>query len=411
MKKIAFSLATLFLSSSALAALPNGVEDFQVNMPLFKGGFVFGAGGIYIRANTPDLQYAVEFDSPARNSGRFFDVVPGYKFGYELSLGYQIPCSGNDFKLHYLQFDEKSTEHIGSNENFIASMIAPTTLSFPDEFGTFSSGGVSVDLLLIPATTLPVNFTVSQASAGDAFRQDVLDLEFGQSINVDNFIRIRLHAGLRDARIRHRQSATYIYNTTLTVENSIDGGGIGDPLTTTVTLTGDQLAQTVKDSSHFVGLGPRVGIDGSFHLGAGFGLVGKLSTALLVGNLSTATSEEFSGNSNFTVTDVTITGLNPGVTLTSLTVPVGTVLPINETLENLSVNDPSSTRIIPNIEAKMALDYSFSIRGCSTGELELGYYVTHYFNAVDRIPILDVTQTNTLDADFRGPYLSLTITL
>jgi hypothetical protein len=413
MKKLACLLALLSLTSPVCAAVLNGIDDFQVNVPLFKGGFELGIAALYLQATAPELDYAVSFDSRTFEDGFLRDVQPKFKFGYNVFVGYEIPCSGNDFRLSYLNFDEKDSEHNALNApGFIASEIDSTTLLVPAEIGTVEQGGVIVPgVVLVPGTLLPVDFKVSQASAGDTFRQSNLDLEFGQSINVDNLARVRLYAGLRKARVTHRLNATYIYNTTLTEEATVFVPELEQEITTTITLVGNQLAQIIKDSSHFDGLGPKIGMQGTFFLGGGVGMVANISTSLLVGSIDSAVSQEFAGNSNFTVTSVTADGttLDP-VTLSDLTLPVGSVLVADGSLNEVLITHPDSTIIVPNFEARIALNYTYPIKYCKAVDFELGYYINHYFNAVARPTLFDI-DTRNMDADFKGPYFAINVTL
>lgn len=413
MKKLACLLALLTLTSPVSAAMLNGIDDFQVNVPLFKGGFELGVAALYLKATAPELDYAVSFDSRNFDDGRLRDVQPKLKFGYNVFVGYEIPCSGHDIRLSYLNFDEKDSEHNALNApGFIATMLDPTTILVPAEIGTVTQGGVVVPgVVLAPETLLPVDFKISQASAGDTFRQNNLDLEFGQSINVDNLARVRLYAGLRKARVVHRLNATYIYNTTLTEEATVFVPALEQDITTTITLVNNQLAQILKDSSHFDGLGPKVGMQGTFFLGGGVGMVANLSASLLVGTIDSAVSQEFSGNSDFTVTSITAEGttLDP-VTLTDLSVPVGSVLPADDSLIQVLITHPDRPIIVPNFEARIALNYTYPIKYCKAVDFELGYYVNHYFNAVARPTLFNIDVRN-MDADFEGPYFAINVTL
>ncbi len=413
MKKLACLLALLSLSSPVSAAMLNGIDDFQVNVPLFKGGFELGIAALYLKATAPELDYAVSFDSRTFDDGRLRDVQPKFKFGYNVFVGYEFPCSGHDVRLSYLNFDEKDSEHNALNApGFIATMLDPTTILVPAEIGTVEQGGVVVPgLVLVPETLLPVNFTVSQVSAGDTFRQSNLDLEFGQSINIDNLARVRLYAGLRKARVTHRLNATYIYRTTLTEDATIFVPELEQNITTTITLVNNQLAQIIKDSSHFDGLGPKVGMQGTFFLGGGVGMVANLSASLLVGTIDSAVSQEFSGNTNFTVTSVTAEGttIDP-VTLSDLSVPVGAVLPADGILPEQLITHPDRTIVVPDFEARVALNYTYPIKYCKAVDFELGYYINHYFNGVARPTLFDINVRN-MDADFEGPYFAINVTI
>ncbi len=414
MKKLAFFLAAFFTSSTVLATLPNGIDDFQVNVPLFKGGFEFGFTALYLKATAPQLDYAVDFDSDNFQGGRLRDVEPKFKFGYQAYLGYQIPCSRNDILLTYTQFDEKDSEHVAvSAPGFIASELAPTTLDLPLITATLQlDGTIEPVVTLFPLTEVPVDFTISQASASDTFRQNVVDLDFGQWINLDNYAKARIFMGLRNAKVRHHLNVSVIYNTLVTEENTVFVPALETSVTAVATFVGDQLGQILKESSHFDGLGPRLGMEGTFYLNGGFGLKASLSGALLVGSVDSAVSEEFEGTLNFTLLDVsavaedgtpvTITNLNPP--------PINTVIPAAGNLSGTLISSPDQTRMVPNFEAKIALNYTYSLKYCQRVDIDFGYYINHYFNAVDRRSLFDARNV-TMDADFEGPYLSVSVCL
>lgn len=409
MKKLALIFAGLFCSFSILAALPNRIDDFEVNVPLFKGATEFGVSALYLKANSPELQFANDFqfdpDTDLPVAGRLHSGQPAFAFGYEVFLGYQFACTGNDIRLVYTQFDNKNTDKLALP--FEIFSISDLILSIPPEIAItidFPEFG-DADLLLVPANDVPIS--ASFASASTQFKEDILDLEFGQYMNIDNFVRVRFYGGLRNARVRLRQNTSFLYEPRTITE--VGTTAIADvDITTTVTLNNPGFAQNLKESSHFDGLGPRIGMNGVFHIGGNFGLVADLSAALLVGTVDSAASQEFQGSLDFTVTDVTIT---PTPVDVSLSLPEGSIVTVDSNANTVLVTNPDDVRIVPNLQGKLAINYTFPLRCCRTVDLELGYTINHYFNALDRIEILEGFDTDTIDANFEGPYLSLRMTL
>jgi hypothetical protein len=80
---------------------------------------------------------------------------------------------------------------------------------------------------------------------------------------------------------------------------------------------------------------------------------------------------------------------------------------------------PKDTRVVPNIDAKLGLGYTYQYCNCtrSTLTVEAGYQSSHYFKAVDRFAPVDIfnksilNQANSVDMSFEGPYLSVQVTL
>ena len=142
-------------------------------------------------------------------------------------------------------------------------------------------------------------------------------------------------------------------------------------------------------NSKFTGVGPRFGLDTSYHLGNCFGVVGHVAGALLVGNTKNDNSQQ-----NFALA-ITPT---PGTVFTS----------------QVNTSSDSVTRVVPALDAKLGLDYTYIFENQSMLSLEAGYQWTQYIDAVDRLSntavagvgVGAVTRT-TSSIGFDGPYLTL----
>lgn len=433
MKKIILLLIGILINFPLLAAWPTDAGEYQVNIPLLKSGFEVGARGLYVRFTEPQMDYALDYpDTILSGGGRYRSARPNHDFGYEIFLGYIYPCSGANLRLTYSEFEQQVSNNQGAN----GGILLPS-LSVPI-FSVFSPG-LNGDVLLtngVTSTTLfniplisPGNVifaspSVLQAQVKHRIRQGSLDFDAGQYINIDNFMRLRLFAGLRYSRVKNEVIATYLLVNPIgfTQQPSFVfvpdfEGVVGFETTEILTSTGS-LEDIVNQTSKFEGIGPRFGAEGSFHLGGGFGLVGGLSTALLVGRQQSSLSQVIDGEIlvNVLEQNVSVTSLTPGIfaELTGLEDSIVQFPAQILSSENYTLG--SSTRIVPNIEAKIGLNYTFPLRHCRFIDIEIGYLANYYFNAVDRLtaipPIFTVLNpVNTLDVAFSGPYLEIKATL
>ena len=197
MKKLSIGLALICstLSVSTFAALPTGASRFCVNVPSYCGGFTFGLAGLYLRPSTPELDYAMIFDicdCGGVEGGRYKSVDPKYQWGFNVNIGYVIPCTGNDINLSYTDYNENEHNRVGPTDNTtILGALAPF------DFSTNS-------------------FATSTASAKATFNYQALDLEFGQAINIGCLTRFRFFGGARYSNLDNHLDATYLGNVTLT---------------------------------------------------------------------------------------------------------------------------------------------------------------------------------------------------
>lgn len=133
---------------------------------------------------------------------------------------------------------------------------------------------------------------------------------------------------------------------------------------------------TNSGHTDFTGVGPRAGINGAFNLGKGFTLVGTFAGDLLVGSSST----EF-----------------PYVQYTG-------------TPSSGELDTENYTSIVPELDAKLGLGYLHNFNLKTSLNIEAGYQVINYFNAV-HFNALSAFFTNSIneasDVNYNGPYARL----
>ena len=355
-------LIALGLSAPAFA-------NSTVLVPSQHGGFKVGVDALYLQPTNSDLIYATNRNSfnngtfplnpPGDNTfDRNLSVDPGYDWGFYAQVGYLFPCTGNDLTVGYTYLHSHGT----------ASAVAPGA----DGLGFSGSPAIIVSPLSQLITTFlgdAILFATAQSKA--KFDLDAVDLEGGQRFTTGAYD-MRMFAGLRYAKIDHSlQTFAQV--------------PLGAPLGFRVNALDDsQIFQ-----SQFKGIGPRIGVDGRYCLNGGFGIDANLSTVLLIGRVDS----NYSAQNNFIDDD--------GVVTTT----------------NFAVANGSETRVVPVLEAKLGVDYTYILncRSKSSLTFEAGYQASNYFNAVDHVAVLTTvtdppsvaSQNTNSDVGFDGIYVGI----
>ncbi len=360
-KRLASTFIGLILSVPVFA-------NSAVLVPSQHGGLKVGIDALYLRPTNSDLGYAINSSSvpvlgflPPDSTDHNLNVDPSYDWGFYAQVGYLFPCTGNDLTVGYTYLRSDETD----------SSVAP-----PPANGTVGNPAIIALPLGGLFTTDPLFPELFLTAQGKAkFDLNAVDLEGGQRFTSGTYD-LRMFAGLRYASIDHS------LQTFAQIPFSVVQNPYGDNL---VALDGLNNYQIFK--SNFRGIGPRIGVDGRYCLCSGFGLDANVSTALLVGNVDS----HYCAQNNSIDDD--------GVVTTT----------------NFKATDGSKTRVVPVLEGKLGVDYTY-IMDCrckSALTFEVGYQVTNYFNAVDHTRVVNtsgtgfVYQNNTSDVAFDGIYLGV----
>lgn len=368
MKRFSIGLAAVGLTASlgAYAALPTDAAPFQVNIPNIAPGFEFSATGLYLRPSDSNLDYAVVVNATTTVlSNPSYDVKavdPTYNWGFGLMIGYVFPNSGNDARLAWTHLNTSDSSNIDitgyNNITTTVQLIAPL----------WSTGGTS-------GTAFDSEY--DQASGNVDYKYDAIDLDAGQFVNFGTRLQVRLFGGLRYAHLK-KELSSYIDDST-----NVDIQYL------------NQYSESTYD-----GIGPRFGVDTSYHLGHCFGFVGHIAAAMLVGTVKTDTT--------ITTPETTVSG--------------STVVFASNNVTTLNADDV--TRVVPGVDAKIGLDWSYPFGNDSVFSAELGYQVTHYVDVFDTITptqfdgapfdyagslLVDSVSRTTSGVGFDGPYLTLSV--
>ncbi len=371
MKKFPLAVAVASLTSSfgAHAALPTDAAPFQVVVPNLKGGLEATLEGALLKPSNSDMDYVL-FTSPTPNppaptNDNVQTVNPGYHFGFRVGIGYIFPNSGNDIQANWTHLHATDSSEVTAG---VTQVLIPNNLFFPTTTSTFFSNP-SAQVQATATGTIDSNY-------------DAIDLDAGQYLDIGTRLEMRLFAGLRYAIVRSDQTNDYYgFNS---VSNSD-----ASPVMENQTL-----------NSKFTGIGPRFGIDSTYHIGDCFGLVGHAAGALLVGRV----------RSNSTATNTTVPAED---------------LPI---ITNATLNSTDSKRVVPAYDLKAGLNYTKLTDNGTTVNIEAGYEWIAYIDAVDRIAIQSSAlvvddapaasaltpstfERTTSGAGYDGPYLSLNVKL
>lgn len=417
MKRYALVVALLLsIMTNSYAMFPTGAMMFDICVPSLRGGWNLGIEALDWGTASPHFDYALTYphindiDDTIFEEGRYHSVDPDSSWNFKYHLGYTFPCTGNDIILTYLNYHQRSSSHAS-----IDPWIKTVFPSLSDEWPTFGSitlihpalipvtlfiPGISLSPSGLPLIPNPTEPTVA-FSKGD-IQHNAVDLDFGQYVNVGCRTRLHWYGGVRFATIKDKLDATYNFNTAVT--GLVIPGVVADS-NATINL-GTNLTETVTQKSDYEGIGPHTGFDIGYYLGYGFGLIGNISSSLLVGEIDTLLDENLLRSTSALVTATTIP-----------TILIGTNFE-NTVAESQNFKHPRENRIVPNIDAKLGIDFSYQFckRYCnrvyhSRLTFELGYTVSHYFNAVDRVSEVaidnpELQTRHTIAAHFEGLYFA-----
>ena len=264
-KRLSLALLALGLSAPAFADTCN---PFNVTVPNQQGGFTIGADALYLQPSVPNGSYFTSVTNPVTPAGaptvtnfNISNVDPNYHWGFDVTAGYRIPCTGNDITATWTHLSQNSDSDSLLNPNFRVVNDGVTTV-----FNQSATGSLE-------------------------FKYDAVDLDVGQRVNFGDYFQFRTFAGVRWAQVEEDKSID-----TALVETATGTTPVTPFIANTVHRT---------DDSKFNGFGPQVGFDGRYCLGYGFGVDANLTTSLLIGKDDNSFRDV---NTNFASTGAFTTG-------------------------------------------------------------------------------------------------------
>lgn len=329
LKSVTLLLPLVLLSSVSMAGSPGNEMVIPSGVNLMAsdstGIWSFGIEALYMQSSD-NFQYAAITNPPTSNVFENQTVGNSTNWGGEADIGYTFAGSSRDVNLSYTHLDFDNSDSIND----------------PNSIVIISNGGSEAPLA---------------NSASDRSEQDLntVALTFGQLLQVGNRVDLHPFAGIQYTDFDDTQKPGY-------------SAAVPEQFTLNINARLD---------NDFNGVGPRFGLDGAVHLGAGFSIVGTAAGALLVGDMESKLVPTVTAN---------------GETTTSRT------------------KADDYTAVVPELDAKLGLDYMFAFNPAISMNAQIGYEVVNYFNMVDT-DVLDISRinsvNNTSDFNYHGGYLRL----
>lgn len=328
MKRFSIVIAVIGLSAGAFAALPAAINPTEVNVPLLDGGFFIGVTGAYLQPSGSNGANDFLASINVENLSTLKNVDLDNNWGWGVNVGYIFPQTANDLNLSYFHLNADDT----------ASATAPP-------------GGV-------------IGSNILNIKEKAEYDLDQIDLIAGQSINVGCRLRLHPNVGLRWANIEYTFDDNFMQTNQ---DPALPNGNV-----------------TASEKSDFDSIGPLAGVDASYYIGMGFGIVGHFDSALLVGDID--------AKANAT----TLNFINPS-----------TIVTIKGIFKGGSVR-----RVVPVTNTKLGIDYTYIFNNVQNSNLtlEVGYQVSNYFNAVDKLSVSAggmIQRRDTSDMSLNGVYTTL----
>ncbi len=299
-----------------------------VSVPKLCPGFEFRAGVLYLQPSADNLGYAVltneqNFSSPYPLAQPFWDVqtlTPTYKPGFEFGGRYAFADTGNDVQVNW-QHLRTTTSEWASTSLPVGQWISPFSQTGPSTAESLSdlNSNQGVNKLLTAAGQVK-------------FAYDMVDIDFGQYVNVGSSLQFRLFGGISYARLQERLYSSFY-------------GAPPDPhapfpLSVPILLS-------LNNSTIFNGAGPRFGLDTTYNLPRGFRLTGRVAGAALIGRSKPA--------------QYVLTATSPEL--------AGLGIPVNREF----ISSTAFTQVVYAFNAKLGAGYTYVFSNGWTANIEAGY--------------------------------------
>ncbi len=358
------SLATLFLLGMGLgstliyannsSSTYNNDLDLRLSVPALQSGFEISAAFLVLRPMANNLNYVIynraglPIQSPSWDEQ---ELDPRYTPAFSVGLGY-MTASGRDVQLNWT--------HLNSDTS--ASIAAPD--------GYFVGPDYEIGPPAIPIRT---------ASSTANFKDDVINLDFGQYLAFGCHVVMRFFGGLSTVFLREDVNTTYAGN--------VITGLYQGPFSTNQDVT-----------SNFKGIGPRLGINGNYIIGHGFGILGEGAIAALIGSSHSNTSYISSSQQ--------------------------LIAEFGQSTNYQTIADENTTQVIPALDGKLGINYQHVFSNKNLLTVEAGYQAAIYINAINQylpgslvpgqsldsggiyVATMDHTQSNF---SMQGPFLKLSL--
>ena len=209
-----------------------------------------------------------------------------WEFGVRAGLGFNLPFDGWDISLAWTHLNSHAHRNGTSADPIYGDRIIPKfqPVAVPDQF-----------------------YTSTFAKPDWRLHFNTIDLDLGREFFVSRHLTLRPFIGVRAAWVHQR----YDVYTNLFTGQGQNGIIIPNPATgATVAVDTVSVNSKVHMKSNFNGLGPRVGFDTEWRLGAGFSIYGQAAASLLLGHFEV----DYTANLSTKVTNVATGVASPVLT-------------------------------------------------------------------------------------------------
>jgi hypothetical protein len=296
---------------------------------------------ILLKPGASNLNYVIYNNELPVQSPKWYEqeLKPKYTFAFMLSGRYVFPQS-RDISLDWTHM--KST-------NTSSSVAAPSANYF-----------LGPDYQIGPAGTV-----VRNATGSVNFNYDVINLNAGQTISLGNNLSMHIFAGLSDGFLREEVQSTY-------------SGTTPAPFAGPFSLYQDVQA-------NFTGIGPRLGVDGSYTSDCGLGFFAEAAGSALIGSTYSKT-----GFVNSAAQILTLFGQTSNAQL---------------------ITDQHVMQVVPGFDAKLGINYKHVVGQNMFLTIGAGYQAAVYINAIseylpDRLVTGEPLSTGGIFVDTMTRHLS-----
>lgn len=254
-KKIAFALAAIGISSAAFAGHPGDavIAPTGINLmaPDSVGVWSVGLEALYMTPTNSDFQYtSVVTTGVPTSTASNKSVNNSSDWGGTIDVAYMFPGNSRDVKLSYTHLDMDNSSTSNTYNTNASTLVSP-----------FGAGvGAAAN-------------TIDGAKGSSDQNYNSVDLVFGQWVRIGDRLDLHPFGGLRYSSIDVDNKGSYT--------NSADAT--------------DYSYGKIK--SDFSGIGPRAGLDAAVHVGSGISITGTVGASLLVGDIDAKVSNNVYTNS------------------------------------------------------------------------------------------------------------------
>jgi len=221
---------------------------------------------LWWKAEQPDLPYAfVNTNSANQNSGYVDYIDFKWRPGFRLGIGWDTDYDGWNLNANWTWFRNHSESNVHAVTTPEATgfnlLVDSRGVHAPQQFAFTNDSTHVVD---------PTDISFALAKASWTMQLNMIDLQLGKSYLVSPKIALGPFIGVRGGWITRHLAQLY-----------------------DVTPYADALLKQRLETSYW-GVGPRLGLDSDWKLGAGFELFGNMATSLLFGeSYDESTKAEF----------------------------------------------------------------------------------------------------------------------